>query len=101
MVVDYATGLASAGGYTGDGVVMSYVAGNCLADLITSPDEDTAFSRLPFVQHRSRRWPLEPARWLGINLGLGLAGWADRVEERRHRTSRAGEWLGRLLPKSP
>lgn len=101
VVVDYETGLASAGGYTGDGVVLSYVAGNCLADLITSPDEDTPFSRLPFVQHRSRRWPPEPARWLGINLGLGLAGWADHVEERRHRSSRAGEWLGRLLPKSP
>lgn len=101
VVVDHASGLASAGGYTGDGVVMSYVAGNCLADLIATPEEETAFTRLPFVHHVSKRWPVEPARWLGINVGLGLAGWADRVEERHHRTSRAGDILGKFLPKSP
>ena len=101
VVVDYESGLASAGGYTGDGVVMSYVAANTLADLIVAPGADTAFTRLPFVQHRSKRWPVEPARWLGINVGLGLASWADRVEQRRGRTSRAGDLLGRLLPKSP
>lgn len=101
VVVDRASGLAAAGGYTGDGVVMSFVAGRALADLITAPDRATEWTRLPFVHHRSRRWEVEPARWLGINVGLSLGAWADRVEERRGRPSRAGELLGRLLPKSP
>ena len=95
--VDRASGLASAGGYTGDGVVLSYVAANALADLIVAPDTATAFTTLPFVQHRGRQWEVEPLRWLGINVGLGLAAWADRVETREQRESRAGRLLERLL----
>jgi glycine/D-amino acid oxidase-like deaminating enzyme len=101
VLVDYTTGLASAGGYTGDGVVMSYVAANCLADLITSPEIQTSFTTLPFVQHRSKRWEVEPLRWTGINVGLGLAAWADRVEERRHKESRASGLLDRLFNQFP
>ena len=88
--VDYATGLASAGGYTGDGVVLSYVAANALADLIADPETRRPRTRrLPFVQHDATRWEVEPLRWVGINAGLGLAAWADRVERRRQRQSRA------------
>ena len=97
VLVEPASGLASAGGYTGDGVVMSYVAANCLADLITAPEIETEFTSLPFVNHRGRSWEFEPLRWLGINAGLGLATWADRVEGRDHRESRAGHLLDRLL----
>ncbi len=97
VLVDQASGLASAGGYTGDGVVMSYVAANCLADLITAPETATEFTTLPFVQHRGRSWEFEPLRWLGINAGLSLATWADHVEGHEHRESRAGHWLERLL----
>jgi glycine/D-amino acid oxidase-like deaminating enzyme len=97
VVVDHETGLASAGGYTGDGVVLSYVSANALADLIVEPDTESAFTRLPFVQHRSRRWSPEPIRWLGINTGLRLAARADRHEERHGTESRAGALLGRLL----
>jgi glycine/D-amino acid oxidase-like deaminating enzyme len=101
VLVDYTTGLASAGGYTGDGVVMSYVAANCLADLITSRGVATNFTTLPFVQHRSKRWEVEPLRWTGINVGLGLAAWADRVEERQHKESRASGLLDRLFNQFP
>jgi glycine/D-amino acid oxidase-like deaminating enzyme len=97
VLVDYDSGLASAGGYTGDGVVMSYVAANALADLLTAPDVATDYTSLPFVQHRSRPWEFEPFRWLGINMALGAASWADRVEARTQRESRAGHWLERLL----
>jgi hypothetical protein len=97
VVLDRERGLASAGGYTGDGVVMSYVAANALADLIVTPDEETALTRLPFVQHQSKRWEFEPLRWLGINAGLSAANWADHVEARRHRESRAGLWLEHFL----
>jgi glycine/D-amino acid oxidase-like deaminating enzyme len=97
VVLDRERGLASAGGYTGDGVVMSYVAANALADLIVAPDKETALTRLPFVQHQSKRWEFEPLRWLGINAGLSVANWADHAEMRRHRESRAGRWLERFL----
>ena len=95
--VDATSGLASAGGYTGDGVVLSHVAATALADLITRPDVETDFTRLPFVQHTGRRWEFEPLRWIGINAGLGLAGWADRVESKHARVSRASRWLERLV----
>ncbi len=94
--VDFASGLAAAGGYTGDGVVLSHVSATALADLLVSRDTDTAFTRLPFVHHEGRRWEFEPFRWLGINAGLGLAGWADRAEE-HGRTSRASALLRRLV----
>lgn len=97
VVIDRARGLASAGGYTGDGVVMSYVAANSLADLIVAPDQETPFTRLPFVQHQSARWEFEPLRWLGINSVLGAASWADRVEGRQQRESPASRWLERFL----
>lgn len=101
VVVDHETGMASAGGYTGDGVVLSNVCANALADLLTDPDADTAHTRLPFVQRTSRKWEIEPLRWLGVNLGLGLATWADRHEERRGTESRASHWLDRLFDQFP
>ncbi|MDE3064949.1 MAG: FAD-dependent oxidoreductase, partial [Acidobacteriota bacterium] len=61
------------------------------------PDADTGFTRLPFVRHGARPWPVDPLRWLGINTGLRLAGWADRHEERRGTESRASALLARLL----
>jgi glycine/D-amino acid oxidase-like deaminating enzyme len=101
VLVDYSTGLASAGGYTGDGVVMSYLAANCLADLMSAPGTETSFTTLPFVQHRSKRWEVEPLRWTGINVGLGLAAWADRVERRKNQESRASHLLDRLFNQFP
>jgi len=96
VLVDFETGMASAGGYTGDGVVLSHVAATALADLLTAPDTETAHTRLPFVQHRSRRWEPEPLRWLGINVGLALAAYADRAERRHGTESRASGLLDRL-----
>ena len=95
--VDHASGLASAGGYTGDGVTLSYVCANALADLITAPGEATSYTTLPFVGGAGRRWEVEPLRWLGINTGLALATWADHREGRDGRESRAARWLARLM----
>jgi glycine/D-amino acid oxidase-like deaminating enzyme len=97
VYLDRHRGVASAGGYTGDGVVLSYVCANALADLIVEPHADTAFTRLAFVQRVSRPWPFEPFRWLGINAGLRMATWADHHERRRGTESRAGRLLERLL----
>ena len=95
--IDYKTGIASAGGYTGDGVTLSYVAGNALADLVTKPAMVTDFTRLPFVQHHSKKWEVEPLRWLGVNAGLALAKRADHVENKKGSVSKASSLLGRLL----
>lgn len=95
--LDHHSGLASVGGYTGDGVVLSRVAATAMADLIVDPDAETDFTRLPFVQHRSRRWEFEPLRWLGINAGIGAATWADHHEGRLDTPSRASRWVERLM----
>ena len=93
--LDRGTGLAWAGGYVGDGVATTNLAGRTLADLITG--QDTALTRLPWVGHRSPRWEPEPLRWLGINAGLALATSADRAEARTGRPSRRAALLERIL----
>jgi glycine/D-amino acid oxidase-like deaminating enzyme len=88
---DRATGLAWAGGYVGDGVATTNLAGRTLADLITGRDSD--LTRLPWVGHRSPRWEPEPLRWLGINAALRLPAAADRHEVCTGRPARARSWL--------
>jgi glycine/D-amino acid oxidase-like deaminating enzyme len=93
--LDRSTGLAWGGGYVGDGVGTSNLAGRTLADLIAGRDSELV--RLPWVGHRSRPWEPEPLRWLGVNGALRLALWADRSEARTGRPSRAAAALGRLI----
>jgi glycine/D-amino acid oxidase-like deaminating enzyme len=71
-----------AGGYVGDGVGTTNLAGRTLRDLVLGRDTD--LTRLPWVNHRSRSWEPEPLRWLGVNTGLNAMAWAD-VEERLTR----------------
>jgi glycine/D-amino acid oxidase-like deaminating enzyme len=92
--LDRSTGLAWGGGYVGDGVGTSNLAGRTLADLILR--RDTELVRLPWVDHRSRAWEPEPLRWLGVNAALRLALLADRIEARTGRPSRAAAILHRL-----
>jgi len=93
--LDRATGLGWAGGYVGDGVSTTNLAGRTLADLITGTD--SKLIRLPWVGHRSPQWELEPLRWLGVNAGLQTMAWADRHEARTGRPSRAARVVGRFL----
>ena len=93
--LDRATGVGWAGGYVGDGVSTTNLAGRTLADLVTGADTD--ITRLPWVGHRSPRWEPEPLRWLGVNAGLQVMSWADRQEDRTGRPSRAAAVLGRFL----
>ena len=91
---DPSTGQGQAGGYVGDGVALSNLAGRTLADLVTT--RDTALTHLPWVQHRSRRWEPEPLRWLGVNAGLQLAKLADREERLTGRPALLGRALSAL-----
>jgi glycine/D-amino acid oxidase-like deaminating enzyme len=83
-----------AGGYVGDGVATTNLAGRTLADLITG--NDSALVALPWVGHRSPDWEPEPLRWAGITAGLRGAGWVDRAESRTGRRSRLEPVLARL-----
>ena len=91
---DPETGAGYAGGYVGDGVALSNLAGRTLADLVTG--RETALTALPWVQHRSRRWEPEPLRWLGVNAGLQLAKLADREERLTGRPALLGAALSAL-----
>ena len=93
--LDRSTGVGWAGGYVGDGVSTTNLAGRTLADLVTGAD--TGITRLPWVGHRSPRWEPEPLRWLGVNAGLQVMTWADRQEARTGRPSRAAAVVGRFL----
>jgi hypothetical protein len=92
---DRSAGRAWAGGYVGDGVSTTNLAGRTLADLILGRESE--ISTLPWVGHRSPRWEPEPLRWLGVNAGLALTGAADRSEERSGRPSRLASSLSRFL----
>jgi len=56
-------GVYYAGGYTGNGVAPTHLAGQVLADLITGADTDAV--RLPMVNARPRSFPPEPFRSWG------------------------------------
>ena len=93
--LDPTTGIGWAGGYVGDGLSTTNLAGRTLAHLITGTDSD--LTRLPWVGHVSPRWAPEPFRWLGVNAGLRVMTWADRAEARTGRPSRAAEAVSSFL----
>lgn len=83
MAYDPALGLATARGYTGNGVATANLAGRVLADLITGVD--SAITRLPCVNHRTRNWEPEPFRYLGVRY-VQRAYW--RIDQEAERTGR-------------
>jgi glycine/D-amino acid oxidase-like deaminating enzyme len=93
--LDRTSGQAWAGGYVGDGVAASNLAGRTLADLVLHRDSDLV--TLPWVGHRSPRWEPEPLRWIGLNAGLTAMGWADPEERATGRPSLVASTFGRLM----
>ena len=83
-------GVAAAGGYVGDGVTASHLAGRTLADLVLG--RDTELTRLPWVGHRARAWEPEPLRWLGVRAVYGMYRAADRSEARDPARARTSGW---------
>ena len=88
---DAARGLASAGGYVGDGLSTTNLAGRTLADLMTGAD--TALISLPWVNHHSPSWEPEPWRFLGANAGLMAMTIADAEEKLTGRASIAAKLM--------
>ncbi|KRC53466.1 MULTISPECIES: NAD(P)/FAD-dependent oxidoreductase [unclassified Nocardioides] len=83
--LDRTTGLGWAGGYVGTGVTATYLAGRTLADLVLA--HDTELTRLPWVGHRTRRWEVEPLRWIAVQALYGAYRAADRAEARGRATT--------------
>jgi glycine/D-amino acid oxidase-like deaminating enzyme len=83
--LDRRTGLGWAGGYVGDGVSTTNLAGRTLRDLVLGRTTD--LTTLPWVDHRSPRWEPEPLRWLGVNAGLRAMTAADHEEQLTGRPS--------------
>ena len=93
--LDRVSGLARAGGYVGDGVGTSNLAGRTLADLMLG--QDTPLTRLPWVGHRSRRWEPEPVRWLEVNAGLRAMTVADTEERVTGRPALTARFMARFV----
>lgn len=83
--LDRSTGQAWAGGYVGDGVGTTNLAGRTLRDLVLGHQTD--LTALPWVGHHSPNWEPEPLRWLGVNAGLRTMTLADTEERRTGRPS--------------
>lgn len=92
---DTKTRVASAGGYVGDGLSTTNLAGRTLADLITGTESELTL--LPWVNHASPRWEPEPFRFLGANAGLVAMTIADAEEAATHRPSLAARLMAPLV----
>jgi glycine/D-amino acid oxidase-like deaminating enzyme len=79
MSYDPAQGVASARGYTGQGVATTNLSGRVLADLITGHESE--LTQLPMVGHRSRDWEPEPLRFLGARYVQRQFAKLDRESE--------------------
>ena len=79
MSYNPSSGVATARGYTGQGVATANLSGRTLADLIL--ERQTAITRLPTVGHEQRPWEPEPLRWLGARyVQRGLMKVDDNAE---------------------
>jgi glycine/D-amino acid oxidase-like deaminating enzyme len=90
---DRAQRIAWAGGYVGDGVSTTNLAGRTIADLVLGHDTDLV--RLPWVGHRSPAWEPEPLRFLGVNLSRKLVESVDRAEA----AGRDPRWRSRAVKR--
>lgn len=88
---DSKTGFGWAGGYFGDGVGASNLAGRTMADLILG--HDTERVNTPWVNPERERelgkklWEIEPVRWLGVQSRATLMRMADSAERRGSSTA--------------
>ena len=78
------TGLAWAGGYVGEGVAASNLAGRTVADLIL--ERDTELVSLPWVGHPFPKWEREPLRYAGVKAIRALAESVDITEFKTGKT---------------
>jgi glycine/D-amino acid oxidase-like deaminating enzyme len=78
--------MGAAGGYAGEGVAASNLAGRTVRDLVLG--RDTELTRLPWVGRPPRRWEPEPLRFIGARGVYRLYREADRREASTGQQSR-------------
>jgi glycine/D-amino acid oxidase-like deaminating enzyme len=85
-VYDPETGIASAGGYGGEGVGAANLFGRTLADLILNQNSQRTSMPWAFTpaSHKSalRRWEPEPCRWLVYKTILTAFSWEENFYNR-------------------
>jgi glycine/D-amino acid oxidase-like deaminating enzyme len=91
------SGIATAGGYVGEGVGASFLFGQTLAELLTG--EDTDRTQMPWVMRRSleelKRWEPEPFPRLGLKATMMAFSAEEWLLERygEGAPARAAGWL--------
>jgi len=93
---DPAMKIATARGYTGQGVSTTNLTGRILAELISG--KRTELSQLPIAQRRSRNWEREPLRWLAARYVQNAFLRLDESEKRgkpKPKDAALAEFLGR------
>jgi len=89
--IDRERGLAWIGGYVGEGVAASNLAGRTLSELIAGAESER--TRLAFVAPPARDWEPEPLRYLAVRSVVGLIAAEDRASAR----GRPSTWRDRLV----
>lgn len=81
--IDYSKSdrLIRVGGYAGQGVTASYVAGRTVAELIA--EQDSPLTESAWVRKVPRKWEAEPLRWIGSRSVQMMYKAADTIEHRR------------------
>jgi glycine/D-amino acid oxidase-like deaminating enzyme len=93
---DPSSRIAHIGGYTGQGVSTSNVAGRLLSGLISQTP--TGLETLPMAQRESPKWIMEPLRWMVVRSMQHALQHADDVTEAGHPQPISGaiaDFLGR------
>lgn len=93
---DPVTKIATARGYTGQGVSTTNLTGRVVAELVSG--KKTALSQLPIAQRKSPRWELEPLRWLAVRYmqnAFFRIDQADKVGKARPKDAFVAQYLGR------
>ena len=89
---DPQSGIASLGGYVGDGVAATNLAARTLAHLITGGHHP--LTKLAWVNHPSRKWEAEPLRYFGIN---GLLRLSSSMDKREYKTGKPDKLRSKIL----
>lgn len=89
------TGRGWLGGYVGEGVAASNLAGRTMAELVTR--RHTERTSAPWVGARARSWEPEPLRWIGVRASRAILRRADDHEFGTDREASMAFRLSRLL----
>lgn len=90
---DPATGQAWAGGFFGNGVGATHLAGKTLADLVLKQDTERVHTPWVNPPDDRKKWEPEPLRWLGISTMAKLMHQVDQVEYATGRTPPVRNWI--------